>query len=153
MATTRQRRTHLRSQVIVLASCLGAAAALAGCGHQGVTISGANNCGSAYTSTVNGHVLPFPCGGVMPTHPPTIKLRPGERFSLRITGNSNGTRATRAFPVPKPTEPAVVISQVKGMVVEYEAKTAGRAHLRVKSKYCPTDPKVSVCTVLTVSVS
>jgi hypothetical protein len=147
-------RIRARSAATRLVACVTVAAALAGCGATSSTStsSGANatTCGTPYTFTVGGQkVLAGSCAGLLPKHPPTVKVRAGERFSVVVVSNANGTRAA---PVPKPTGSAVVITQVHGNTVGYQAKTAGLSDLTVRSAQCPTDPKVSTCSVLMVSV-
>ena len=155
--STRALSTRLRSEFSVLASCLAAAATLAGCGgSSGATTSrvGATTCGVPYTFTVGGHEVPSgSCAGQMPGHhPPRVVVHPGEEFSLLVTGNQNGAHVTRAFPVPKPSSSAVVITKVHGQTVHYEAGATGTARLQVRSRFCPSNPKVSTCSVLAVSV-
>lgn len=149
--------TRVSSALAALGVCLAASAALAACGayaagsaapHENVT-----TCGIPYTFTVDGHQVPSgSCAGQMPGHPPSVAIHPGDRFTLLITGNRNGAHVTRAFPVPKPTGSAVVITDVRGLTVHYQARTTGRTQLRVRSEFCPTNPKVSTCSVLVVSV-
>lgn len=151
--------TRLHSEAIVLPSCLAAAAALAGCGGSSARSTssrvGATTCGVPYTFTVDGHEVPSgSCAGQMPGHhPPHVEVHPGEQFSLLVTGNRNGARVTRAFPVPKPTSSVVVITDVHGQTVHYEARTTGTTRLQVRSRFCPSNPRVSTCTVLAVSVA
>src|ERR1700751_3475501 len=152
-------RIRLRSEVIVTASCLAAAAALAGCGGSSVSATSsrvdATTCGVPYKFTVGGHEVPSgSCAGQMPgRHAPRVEVHPGEQFSVLVTGNRNGARVTRAFPVPKPTNSVVVTTEVHGQTVHYKARTTGRTQLQVRSQFCPSNPRVSTCTVLAVSVA
>ncbi len=155
--------TRVRIEVTVVALCLAAAAALAGCGGSLKAAStptgsesspvNATTCGTPYTFTVDGRKVPAgSCAGLLPRRPPAVTVDRGDRFSLKISGTANGTRVTRAFPVPKPTGTAVVISEEHGLEIHYQAKTIRRSQLVVRSEFCPTDPKVSTCSVLRVVV-
>ncbi len=86
------------------------------------------------------------------SHPPQVQVHPGQRFTVLVAGNRNGTQVTRAFPVPKPTNSVLVITDVHGQTVRYQARTRGTVRLKVRSQYCPSNPKVSTCSVLAVSV-
>lgn len=155
MVVKRSFGMRLPTRVIALAVGLLTASAVAGCGasRPSSTSLHATTCGVPYTFTVGGHAVSSgSCAGVFVRRPPTVTVRLGERFSLLVTGNRNGARVTRAFPVPKPRSSSVVITGVNGQTVRYQAKTAGRSQLMVRSEFCPTDPKVSTCSVLTVSV-
>jgi hypothetical protein len=148
-------RTRIFPALVALVVCV-AAATLAGCGAQSAGApaprGNATTCGVPYIFTVDGHQVPSgSCAGQMPGRPPRVAVHPGERFTLLITGNRNGAHVTRAFPVPKPTGSAVVITEVHGETVHYQARTAGRTRLQVRSQFCPSNPKVSTCSVLVVS--
>src|SRR5579875_756470 len=148
-----------------LASGLAAAVALGACGssvqgHGGsdpVSHRGGDptvtTCGAPYKFLVAGRTLVSgTCAGTIPEHPPTVRLVDGERFSLRIIGETNarGTRASRAFPVPKPSGSAVAITAVHGLSAYYRASAPGRSRLTVRSEFCPSDPRVSTCSALDV---
>jgi hypothetical protein len=113
-------------------------------------------CGAPYTFVLAGRKLVFgTCAGTISEHPPKVRLAAGERFSLRITGatNANGTRVSRAFPVPKPSGSAVDITAVRGLSVFYRARAVGRSRLMIRSDLCPSVPRVSACSALDVVVA
>jgi len=142
--------------VRVLSGCLAAAAVAAGCGsnsassHASSSIS-ATTCGILpHTFTVAGRTIKTgSCAGLLPKHPVRVTVSTGEQFSVRIIGETGGKPAA---PIPKPTGGAVAITHVNGRTVQYQAKAKGGSLLSVTSAQCPSEPKVSTCTVLAVTV-
>lgn len=76
----------------------------------------------------------------------------GQNFTLRIEAQSTPHGLSPADPIPRPSNPAVVLTSIHGINVQYQAKASGHVQLRVKSGYCPSDPKISTCSVLDITV-
>lgn len=112
-----------------------------------------STCGSPYTFAIGTRVVVSgSCSGIL-RGAPTVRARRGKEFSLVIMGESAGPRATRivpAYPVPRPSGSAVVITAVRGQFIRYRVKATGRTQLRVKSEFCSTYTDAATCPVLTI---
>lgn len=146
-------------RALLVLGALATAVTLVGCSAYATNsvtpITGISNCGVPYTFEIDTRaVASGSCAGIL-FHPPTVRVRPGEEFSLSIMGEMAGPHGsvTRTFPVPEPAGSAVVITGIRGQRVRYRVRATGRTQLRVKSDYCPTDPEVSTCSVLTIVAS
>jgi hypothetical protein len=81
----------------------------------------------------------------------TAHIRGGERFSIRISSEENGTLD---FPVPTPVGTAVRFVGRRQTIAEYVAQSLGRARLLARhTRFClGIDPEIGSCTTFIVDV-
>ena len=142
--------------MLKLGALIGLAATFAaGCGssnHAADRLK-ATTCGTPYTFSFSSHspVISGSCAGLLPRVPPAVMIHLGERFSVLITSNMDGTLA---FPVPAPNASAIEIISRSGATVAYRGSSVGTASLVAHhTRFCEAlDPRVGSCAVLKVRV-
>ena len=134
-------RTRTRRRfVLVLAAGL-FALLITACGETGQKIT---NCSSPYVATVGHHQTVSGCAGTIGPNAPTLTIHVGERFSVRITHERNGTLD---FPLPTSSNSVVARRGRRGATLYYQGVQIGQGALLSRdSKLCAGhDPRQGSC--------
>lgn len=138
----------IRFPPMTVIACLIVAALLGGCGAA-QTVTTASSCGHLYTLFVGKRSIPLGdcAGGVGP--PYALNAHIGERFSVRVTGNSNDSFAGPLLAVEG--DSVAAIAQSDGTVT-YDVRRVGTSKLVDRHPYCEHTRKPTTCVAIVAHV-
>jgi hypothetical protein len=125
---------------------------VAGCGSaKRETTAGGSTCAYAYILHIGStEVESSSCAGLIPPHPLKVSVRLGEKFSVEVLHEENGSLD---LPVLSPVGRAVTQVQRQGASIVYVGRSLGTSRLVARhTGACLAKATDSSCVAFTVSV-
>jgi hypothetical protein len=141
------------SRGVRVASLIGPAIVITGCGTQRAMTIGATSCGPAYVLELHGRRIDSDnCAGVIPTHHPfRFSIAAGARFTITVGHEATGRLD---FPIPAPHGTGIRRLARHGAAVAYQARAAGTTQLVAHhTRFCNDTDRVSSCLVAVITVT